>query len=54
MHGNLPLVYEDFSLKKSFMDFTSTSGNKETTKGGPISVLALSSDKFLHTALKPY
>ena len=33
VHGNLPLVYEDFSLKKSFMDFTNTSGNKEITKG---------------------
>ena len=28
MHGKLPLVYEDFSLKKSFTNFTSTSGNE--------------------------
>ena len=33
MHGNLSLVYEDFSLKKSFTNFTSTSGNEEISKG---------------------
>ena len=31
----LPLVYEDFSLKKSFTEFTSTPGNEEVTKGAP-------------------
>ena len=35
MHVNLALVHEDFSLKKSFMDFTSTSGNEKTNKGAP-------------------
>ena len=29
MHGKVPMVYEDFSLKKSFTSFTSTSGNEK-------------------------
>ena len=33
MHGNLSLVYEDFSQKKSLTNFTSTSGNEKMTKG---------------------